>query len=360
MSFVPETAPSSQRVKPKPVAFNLRRRAFVVRLAADSVVPQSCANCGQVALGVQAEQLRGQTLLVPYCDECGLAAAGLGTLRLASVLASALLVTTLLLVLPGWFGRLGLVASFGLLASLGALPLLLATALRRGFAEPRVAATRAVFWLRPNVVACFSAPWAAALAQREAEDLERVSVREPVLSLWMWSAVALGIALLPRVHSYLMPSLVALNFGTSAVDLAFDSGEVLRVEPTSLESERAGGRVRIAAGAHQVKLLATDGQLLETRELQIQPGALHLLSVSGAEYCFWLEQDAYGRSSGEERRSSLLDPSQAFWVIDSRIDSLFAANPPASTDRASSGGTMTALRQGRCDALPPSLGPAPH
>lgn len=353
MSLEPETGPS---VRAKPFALNRARPAYVVRLAEDAVVPQSCANCGQSATGTQSEQFRGQTLLVPYCDGCGLAAAGVGTLRLASTVASTLLVATLLLVLPGWFSRLGLVLSFALVVAVGALPLLIAGFVRRGFSLPRTAATRAVFWLRPNVIGCFNPDWASALAGTERAELEQVRRRERVLTPWMWSAVGLGVALLPRVHSFLMPTLVALNFGTSAVELDFDSGERVRVDPTSLESERAGSRVRLAAGNHTLKVMSLEGQLIEERELRITPGALHLLSISGQQHCFWLERDAYGQAAAAAPNYRLLDPSLGFWTIDDRVDSVFAANPPTSGDRASSGGTMTALRQGRCDALPPALG----
>jgi hypothetical protein len=356
MSSEPESGPFIERARFRPFSLNRARTAFVVRLPEHAVVPQSCCNCGQPATVAQPEGLRGQNLLIPYCDECGVAAAGLGTLRLASTVASALLVTTLLLVLPGWFGRLGLLGSLVLLLVSGALPLLVAGGVRRGFGAPRTAAVRAVFWLRPNVLACFNPSWAAGLAQRDESELERVNVREPVLTPWMWSAVVLGVALLPKVHSYLMPSVVALNFGDSAVDIEFDSGQSVRVDPTSLESERAGSRVRLPAGTHTATLRSLEGQVLETRELRVQPGALHLLSVSGREHCFWLERDAYGQAGDAERRYDLLDPNRAFWVIDTRVDSLFAANPETSTDRASSGGIMTALRQGRCDALPPALG----
>jgi hypothetical protein len=206
------------------------------------------------------------------------------------------------------------------------------------------------------VIGCFNPQWAAQLAGAQANELEQVRRSERVLTPWMWSAVGLGVALLPRVHAFLMPTLVALNFGTSAVELEFDTGERLRVDPTSLESERAGSRVRLAAGNHKLKVVSLEGQLIEERELRIQTGALHLLSISGEQYCFWLEQESYGQVAGAAPSYRLLEPSAGFWAIEARVDAVFAANPPASSDRASSGGTMTALRQGRCDALPPALG----
>ncbi|HEX2734446.1 MAG TPA: hypothetical protein VHM70_22715 [Polyangiaceae bacterium] len=342
------------------VAWNRRKRAVLVPVPDTAFVPQLCANCLAPSSNSRLERCKSRSLLIPYCDACGTAASTLGTLRLASTLASTLLVTTLLLVLPGWYSRLGLLACLVIVFVAGALPLLAAVWLRRPTTAPRVAAYRAAFFVKDGVLACFNAEWGKRMIEGSPEAVVRTAdgareLREPIFELWMGGAILLGVALLPRVHAYLMPALIVLNFGASAVDVEFDTGQKLRVEPTSLESANAGARLNIASGEHQLKLVSLEGALLEERRVRVIPGALHLATISGRGYCFWLERDSYGQAVDDSQRYRLLDPNQAFWTLE-EVDSVFAPNPAATGDHASSGGTMTALRQGRCDQLPAGLG----
>lgn len=345
---------------------NRPRRASVLELEPKTVVlPRACANCDDVASAAVRESRAGQSLLIPYCHRCARTLARAGTAQLGAVLAAAILVVTLLLTLPWMFATLELVGFAAIVAGAAALPLLFAALLRPRTEAGQRCTGRAVFWLRDGQLACFNEGWAQTLAESTASSesppqLTSRSLREPLLPRWTWVIPVLGLALAPSVHGFAYPSLVVLNFSPTEVLLTIDGKSVAAVEPTSLEARRAGTRLRVAAGSHQLSVVDTAGELVEQRELRLRAGALHLYAVAASEYCFWLEIDRYGKPQGEdahERELQPLDTGSPFWVIPTRIDSWFGKNPEATDDRRSSGGSMVALRHARCAEAPAEVQP---
>jgi hypothetical protein len=331
---------------------NRPRDLWVVELSEDVVVPEGCANCGELASRAHPESRAHRRVLVPYCARCSSDLAKVGTTQLAALLAAVLLEVTLLLTLPWIFRTLGLGAFLTLVATGGALPLAVAWGCRRPAAPPQTSSGKAAFWIGDGVFGCFNEAWARALGRTVGSEPAHQRHREPVLSLWMAGVVGIGLAAAPSVYTFSYPDLMVLNFAPTRVSVLAEGTLVAEVEPTSLESSRAGARVRLAAGEHRITVVGEDGAQLEERPIRLVGGGLHLLSISGAEYCFWLERDDYGKGASGDRTYQPLDPQTRFWVVPTRVDSWFSPNPGRAEDGRSSGGSMTALRHARCDEAP--------
>lgn len=338
---------------PRLVANRLRPAREVELPEASVALPAECANCGELGGQFVREVAGSTTLLIPYCAPCAQAVARGQTDQFAAMLASVMLIITLLLTLPRVFVELNVATFCLLVAGAGALPVLMLWATRRPFSEPRSSGGKAAFLRDGRHLVCFNAPWgqqlAASLSGKDAVATRR---REPRISGWMWSSSLLGLALAPSVYTFNYPDVVVLNFGDQDVNIVVDGRRVGSAEPTSLESEQAGTRLRIATGRHRVTAVARDGRVLEQFEARLEPGALHLMTVAGDDYCFWLEENHYGRVGPDSTRRRSLDASEPLWVVPARIDSWFSPNPAASGDERSSGGTMTALRHAPCKDLP--------
>jgi hypothetical protein len=351
---IPKAAPRSASWLAR-VQLNRPRPARIVRFNPEvGLVPQLCANCCAPPSSSQLLTLGKRSLLIPYCARCAEQLAHVGSRRLAACLASLLLAVALLLTLPGLPFRLSLMGFVAAVAVAGVLPLGLVRGLGKRPLAGQAASACAVFAQGGHSLVCFNVDWAEQLAELHAAQPLAQRFSEPVLRAWVWAPVALSLACAPSVYAFLRPSLVVLNFGDAACDLQLNGTWLARVEPTSLESRHAGSRLNLPVGPHTLSVHSPEGQLLGTHSIQLKPGALHLLSLQGADYCFWLEQDAYGKAAGQPRSYQALNPQQGFWVIPAEVDSLFASNPSPSSDDRSSGGTRTALRQARCDQMPPA------
>ncbi len=335
---------------------NRPRPALCVPVKADAtVLPERCANCGDISSATRRETHARRSLLIPYCARCAADAARLDTTQFAAILASVVLVVTLLLTAPRLFVDLSL-PSYALMVGLGAvLPFTLLGAFRPTAREKQTSSGRAAFFDSRGQLVCFNEGWAKDLARGLDEKPAAKAVREPRVAPWMLGVAVIGTAITPSLHSFNYPSLIVLNFGDGPTELFVDDRHVGSVEATSLESQEAGTRLRLAAGTHTVEARSLEGKLLQRTDVRLQGGALHLLKVLGREYCFWLEEDSYGQSA-EKRRYQSLSAGRDFWVIPARIDSWFAANPSTAEDGRSSGGTMTALRHAPCEEAPEEVG----
>jgi len=316
-------------------------------------LPPVCASCGELG-GQFFREAKGQTtLLVPYCGSCARGVLRSQTEQLAAALASVILVVTLLLTLPRMFVELTLPAYGAVIAAAGALPLWLLYGTRHVVSPPASASGKAAFLRDSRHLVCFNADWARQLATSADREAVPVRRRERRINSWMWLSSAAALAVAPNLHALNYPDVVVLNFGDADVDIVVDGRVVGNAEPTSLESEHAGARLRVAAGRHEFQAKSPDGALVERFTARLEPGALHLMTVAGGDYCFWLEEDQYGRAGPEPTRRRRLVASEPLWVVPTRIDSWFSPNPTASSDQRSTGGTMTALRHARCADLPP-------
>lgn len=318
------------------------------------ILPKGCANCGDDAGRTKKEETRGRSLMVPYCVRCFRLASREDTRRFAAALSSVMLAVTLLLTLP----RLWAAAGFwwyALLALVGTcLPIVVVLIVQPRPAGDQTSSGRAVWWDRELSVVCTSPSWAQALAQGNEREVQlRTAVRSQPWALF--SGALLVVLAAPVLYAFQHPEVVVLNLGTESFAMLVDGTPLARVEVTSLESSASGQRLRLTAGRHRVSLVAADGSVLHEEDVAVRAGHVHLYAPLSVEHCFWLERDTYGRVKEEGARFRPLPEGRRFWALPVDVDNWFAANPLASTDERSSGGTMTALRHAPCEQAPPEV-----
>lgn len=137
-----------------------------------------------------------------------------------------------------------------------------------------------------------------------------------------------------------------LNHGEEAFWLWVDDRRVARVEPSSGESALAGVELTVPAGLRQLRAVGVQGgrELFRSGEL-VRGGSQHLFAPLSAAYCFSIERRRYG----EEKRALESEPLTGvnpFWVLPEGI-AFFTPNPEPGRV-LTSGGTLTCLRQKRC------------
>jgi hypothetical protein len=155
------------------------------------------------------------------------------------------------------------------------------------------------------------------------------------------------------------PPLRVVNLTGAEISIYVDGEPFGVVQPSSAESSRAGLQTRVAAGLRTLEARNSEGQPLEHLQVRVEAGQTHLFAPASRGFCFWLESTRYGRATAPDRPLLALDPGQRFWVLRTPVDSWFAPNPlPGAEDERSTGGVLTALRQGRCGDVPPGLVPS--
>jgi hypothetical protein len=167
----------------------------------------------------------------------------------------------------------------------------------------------------------------------------------------------------PQAYAFLFPSLLVLNLAPTEFELVVDGRSRGRVEPSSLESREAGLRLRIPAGKHTLAARPLDGSApFEVRQVAFNAAGSYLFAPVSDEFCFWLETDQYGRTQDpaaaaatSSRKYQALPVGHHFWQLPTRIDTWFGDNPAVGNDAISSGGSMVALRQARCNQLPDAV-----
>lgn len=163
---------------------------------------------------------------------------------------------------------------------------------------------------------------------------------------------ALGVSLVPALALVPLFDLYrgqvrVLNHGDEAFALWVDGRRMARVEPSSGESALAGVELTLPAGERELRVVAeSDGrELFRAREL-VEGGSPHLFAPLSAGYCFTIEQRGYGDETGA--LSSLpLAGANPFWALPEGI-AWFTPNPEPGRV-TTSGGTLTCLRQRRCE-----------
>jgi hypothetical protein len=292
-------------------------------------------------------------LFVPYCDRCLRHASAGATRALAATLASLLVAVTLALGVSLVWPHASLASQVGLCAIGACLPLLV-RAVGRAPRSPHTARERAVWWRRDGTLACTHPRFAEALARQTGTEAPRAAkLREVTWTPWM--AAGPVIAVIAGASTWYLehPLMRVINLSDARLTIEIDDRVVAVVDPTSAESPAAGSEIRVPAGARRLVAKGPAGPIADAR-VTLEAGATHLYAPGSDGFCFWLEQDAYGRAevvSGIEPLAGDL----RLWVLPRRIDTWFAPNPPATEDRRSSGGSLVALRQARCDHAPPGV-----
>jgi len=285
---------------------------------------------------------------VPYCTPCSESVLRRGTLQIAAGLAGLLIGVSLLLSLPRLaspLSPLNYALSCGV-ASL--LPALILWAVR----VP--ADQEAAWWARPGTLLCTNSAWAKDLAQMNGTQAHPMRLVPPILKVPMSFGALLAAGAAPLLYGYLHPVIVVLNLGASDFELWADDASLGEVSASVLESPAAATRVRLGVGWRHLVARDPGGATLAQRRVELDAGETYLYAPLSSDYCFWLERDEYGRSA-EGRRYEPLPVGREFWALPEHIDSWFATNPPVAGDRRSTGGSLTALRQGPCTERPPQI-----
>ncbi len=167
-----------------------------------------------------------------------------------------------------------------------------------------------------------------------------------VLPVALGVAGASALALVPLFALY-RAELRVLNHGDAPFELSIDGRKLARVEPSSGESALAGVALVVPAGDHEFRVVSArdGGELFRARE-RIEGGHPHLFAPQSAGYCFSIERRGYG-DAASELQSEPLDGANPFWVLPDGI-SWFSPNPEPGV-LSTSGGTLSCLRQKRCD-----------
>lgn len=293
----------------------------------------------------------GPAIVVQYCAECFAHASAGRTRWLAAGFAALLLGLSAAAALVLAFGDLEPVLQ-ALLAGCAALVPSLAL-VGRGPKPPHTARGAAVWWAPRGgggwELVCTNARWAAELASRN-EAAWHPLKRRPLRAPWpVWTAAAVAALSVPTAHGLLGVTVHVINRADVPAVVLVDGRHHGVVAPSTIESPAAGRRLRLVAGRRDLALLGTDGRLLTETRTTLGPGLDHLLAVSADPVCFWVERSTYGRSeSGAPAREPLSGPGP-LWALPGKIDNWFTPNPSGGgADHVSSGGSLLALRQGRC------------
>jgi hypothetical protein len=287
------------------------------------------------------------------CDDCARHRAFANARPLAIAFASSLLGLTLAAALPLLRPSASL-AALVLTVALGALvPLLFALVPRRPALAPHTSHARAAWWLGAGALACTNAGFAAELARLNGTSAEPRRLHEPRFTPWLGAGVALAIGAACVSYVVYHPRLYVLNLSDARMQVLVDEVALGWVEPSSLESARAGALLRVPAGRHRLSVRSPDIRELLAIDVDFQSGRMQLFAPLSPGVCFWLETVGYGR---ERREAPVYEPllgADRFWVLPEPIDSWFAPNPDADTlSPNTSGKLLTALRQAPCADAP--------
>lgn len=148
------------------------------------------------------------------------------------------------------------------------------------------------------------------------------------------------------------PYFRVINPHAAPVLLFIDGKLRATLPPTSLETPGAGLELRLSPGPHNLLVRTQEGVLLEELSPHLAPNSRYLFVPGESDQCFWVEHTAYGQALPERPALRLLPSEQHLWTLPDEIDAWFFPTPPPSSDRRSSGGTRTAIRQARCGFEP--------
>lgn len=355
-----DTSPPASSSRPPasssrpPASSRARRAGAILRLeGAGIIVPPSCACCGETASSTEPVRAGGTELFVGYCEECARHLGVERTRKLAGGVASALLGLALALSLPLSAHPLPapVLAALALVGAL--LPLLAVAAWPRVPGRGHATVGPAVRFRRAGQLVAANDRWALELARANDAKRDRTSFSEHRVSVAMLPALVVAPLLALGVRELASPVVRIVNLTTEALSVEVDGRHAARVEPTSLESPSAGTEVRVPSGPHELTARAPDGRVLEQASVIVVAGRPHLFAPASQGFCFWLETRSYGRgsSNGEPVKREPLEGPPSFWPLPPNLGGFFLPAPAVgSAESRLTGGDVTVLRQGPCDA----------
>jgi hypothetical protein len=216
--------------------------------------------------------------------------------------------------------------------------------------QGHAASWRAVWWIGRHTLFCAEPRFAAAL---DASGEQRPTTRsEPALTRFMFLGLIGTLVIAPPLHRLHHPLVRIVNLSPQRLSVWVDGKPLAWVEPTSAESSAAGAELRFPAGARVIEARDGQGRTLDAAHVRLVSGAMHFYAPASNGYCFWFEHTHYGRARSFENDIEPLAGPTHFWVLARRVDSWFSPNPPTADDNRSTGGSLTALRQGPCSVAP--------
>jgi hypothetical protein len=227
---------------------------------------------------------------------------------------------------------------------LGATGLLVAVAAALGFPLLWPRAPLAWHLLSACVVALLplAAMGAWAPRRQRAADVHRGL-------FWLLPALALGLSLL--AYGWHHPRLWAINLTAEPLRLLVDGEPEVTLEPAGVDAARVAVELRLPRGEHELTAVDAQNRVVATLRARLSSGRDHLYAPASAERCFWLELTGYGRDATQSIVP--LVSAARFFALDTEVDAWFAESPePPGSDRRSSGGRLTALRQSPCARAP--------
>jgi hypothetical protein len=158
------------------------------------------------------------------------------------------------------------------------------------------------------------------------------------LGAWLWFGRA--------------PYLRVVNPHGELLLLVIDGKLRAELPPTSTETPGAGVELRLSPGSHRISIHTRANVPIDELTPVLFANARYLLVPGESDQCFWVEHTAYGQAAPRGPPLRRLPPEQRLWILPDEIDAWFFPTPPPSSDRRSSGGTRTAVRQARCGFEP--------
>ncbi len=312
-----------------------------------------CACClAPATLARQERALKGGLVAsVPYCDACLGHRTAASTRVFAAACASGVLALGLSVILPlvfDWPSPLIFVVCF-----ISAwVPGLILRVWQPEAGSGHASFGQAVWWTERGEIAFANREFALLVAGESRAELSTtpLSVRMPI---WVQAGAICTVVAFPFLYWLYHPVVWVINLGDEAVTVWVDGGEVARVEPSSLESQAAGVKLRVKFGARLFEARGPSGKLLDASLGVVQTGAEHLYAPTSIEYCFWLETTHYGRTTPQETQRTPLTSASRFFLVPAQVETWFGPNPGVdANDHRSTGGALTALRQARCKEAP--------
>jgi hypothetical protein len=170
--------------------------------------------------------------------------------------------------------------------------------------------------------------------------------------------LALGVAAAIVWHQA-QAKIFVVNTSDTPVMLIVD-GVALGIVPiVSIETPDAASVFRVSPGTHRIQThrasddAPDDHEIVDDLDLRLSWAGSYLFAPGITDQCFWIQHTAYGRARRTLPALRALERTQRVWPIPDDIDGWFVPNPPSNRlDHRSTGGTRTAIRQGRCGIEP--------
>lgn len=303
-------------------------------------------------------------LSVPYCSECVGHTTRIRTRLLTRVLASGLCGFAFGAGLPILWPHASLLTAWGATLIAAGWPLLVPSLEFRTI-SPHTTKGRAVWVGRFGNVICTRREFARWVERQLRGEPSRANGRSDGAPFgvrarrWRWlerfewhpallSGLLGATALIFWSYAFHHPRMRVLNQTGATLWVAVDDHLVARLPSTGTESPWGGVEIRVPAGERRLSVLSDSGEPLAEKAVRLLAGREHLFVPRSHDRCFFLETTHYGRTAKAAVDRIVLDPGAEFWLLPLPVDVWFSPAPMDPGQSRTSGGTLTALRQGDC------------